>query len=763
MFAIAAAFALTACDRGQGKAKVSIQLPTEAQVAKLKKSNSNSAKLSVSSKSGGGSFGQINPTQISEYNCYALFVGGPTTELSSRACTKGFGDHFDKFTFGRMLGFAKLGTSFETELEAGPGIRFYMLGVHSSTGVCPELKDDVKDMDTSYLSNPLLLGQAKVDLVPGTLVLDMPVSIGDDLNKQMVKNCSFMGTGSAPTELEVNGAISTYNNGNSRVGYGTCSRMRIRPRVEDGDLLLEEDVPLSLQASATSGSPGQFYSDSSCTTPTTSAILVRGEETVDAFFKAGAAAATGNIIISGVFSGTSISSQIPLEVTAGGTATRFRFFESNLSLASGSCVELNYFAQDYQNVSVTPPAASIIATRLDGNPLIGVTQEFRSSCNGASLGTETTAGVDSIHFYLGTQTKDVMLTLNGDEYAYVNIQPTAARLQVAGNSTPYASECTAININAQNDAGAAADMSGLDFHGLVKRVRGFLNSMSSSVQRYDNQWCYPSAGNTHKFQILGPSSTATQYVKFSTPDPVTFNAWGSHFLSQEQTSAFFEVTPRWDPGLFAGGDKFFAKVSLNNHVMTNNEAAMASSSWAGGGGAGMIRIPAGLGSEDITEIPASSGFGLNSFPANVDHFSYGMLVKFSAVTDSTPGSPFISTTVNGSFASALTFSSGQLVLTDKVNSTVTSVSNPVSANQWYSLVVIRSPSAATCKFYLNGVSSTSIACNAVAPFTAYGIYSIPSGSMFMAEHFFMTRALSATEVSTYHNYLKNRYPAALLP
>ncbi len=125
-------------------------------------------------------WGQGDPTDKSQFNCYGIFVGYPTD--SPNSCVNPSLQVIARPH--QMAGLIPVGGSLDLVVDSGPQRKFQVVGFKSNTG-CPNV-ENMTDAQEARMSAPFILGERVVDLAGGTMEVGITTSF--DLNKK-IKDC----------------------------------------------------------------------------------------------------------------------------------------------------------------------------------------------------------------------------------------------------------------------------------------------------------------------------------------------------------------------------------------------------------------------------------------------------------------------------------------------------------------------------------------------------------------------------------------------
>lgn len=751
------------CERKTQTSKVRIDLPVFGTGASI------SVPSKVVKANSGGGWGLPLPTTNSDIKCFAVFVSTGDAALDNKSCIKGEGASFLKFGFSTFKGFAPAGGSLEFELDSGSGRTFYVMGVNSSISACQDFSTP-EALDQSVMSNPMLVGSQTANLLPGDNSLVIPVSVGSDPNAQAVQNCSFFPGGGVANRIDVHGGISTFDNSSlSRIGLGTCNRIRVFARSDSGDAILENDLAVAMNVQ---GSIGSFYNAADCSgAVVTSATIPKGGKYKDIFFLgAGTPATTGTVGFSFSSEGQSISTQKAVQIAAQGALTQIRFFDDSVSMGANSCSEVSYFGVDTAGQTTDIGAGrSISVFDLGGanqnGSVSSLMSDFsmKSSCTGSAVSNfPYTSAHGQFALQMGANRYfDFQVGYSTSMALSVNLVPKASSLGFLSTPLdPYASECTEFYLRAENAVGAAADLSGNDssVFSVVKQIMGNMYVQSGPASMWATNTC-TTAPSSSDFVLNNGAGTAPGYIRFTGTEAVSVRAWAGNFVSGEGET-FLNFTPKWDPGLLPSDTMFLKSPGAG----FSGVIAATASTWPGLGSfavAGPITVSGGsLGTGNHVMSWASTQSLMANFSGASD-ISYGMLVSFSNVASGT-----LAVMTNGTVGLAtIAFDSPgilKITTTDSGGATEGISGTAVSIGPWYSLVATRSVSLNACKIYLNGVQvGIASPCDG-SELANYFSFS-PTNTTYVGEIFVTRSGISAADALKFHQYLDQRYPLAGLP
>ncbi len=761
---------LTACSRPEGTAKIRIQMPEQNLSAKPAAVAQRSGKVSAQNNDSG--WGVPTPNSINDFNCYAVFIGGSEPEMRNKSCTKGSGASFERFFFNNVAGMTAAGNVLALDVNSGLARSIYVVGVKSQVAC-----SSMEFLDSSQVSNPLVLGQAQVDLVPGDNNISLTAKLATDVATQTIQDCNFGSTannGGPPTKLGFRGPIESYDPAyESKLGSSTCNRVRIElQNAQSGSAYAEVPVAVNLSTSTSSGILGFFSGNPTCSSGTLASVTIPpGQRFVDVFFKAHTSTGTGSVSAAASLGGGVLSATKSVGVEFSSTAASLRFFEDRINLAPNTCTDVYYWGVDAsQRTAVTGAGLTLGSYGLDGlgQSLASLTgSSITDVCGGTTLST-LPAGVaqGSFSFRLGNDAKDFQIGVNSTPYSLVkvNVQPRATSLSLSTlNPSPYASACTEVKLQALNISSLPADLSGNDSSpwALPKRILAqfYKNGGTSNVMEYLVN-CSATSGGSSEVTLTVGAPSASKYVRFSSLSAVEFRGWGGSFINGPSSETLLTVNPQWDPGVFQSSSQvayFVPQLTGGNlagtvipTVSNNGIGTMAV--------AGPIAVSVGsLGTGSALEFSGSNAF----FPgalSNSGTLSFSMLVRFPSIPAVTEFITVMSSA--GTVASLTSVGLNQLALNSRHASVSTlGAAVNISPNTWMVLTVVRNPTG-LCKFWVNKTLGASAACDSANQINNFTVSASAGFSFSLGEFFIVHKALSAAEVAQNYDYLRVRYPSA---
>lgn len=114
----------------------------------------------------------LNPSEISEFNCYMITVSGPESDMRRNTCMTTTGQNFQ---VGRWIGGVAAGTTLSLEVPSGAQREITVIGFKATSGACVDFKR--YDVNKMSISQPHILGKVVKDLSPGTVAVTVPVSL----------------------------------------------------------------------------------------------------------------------------------------------------------------------------------------------------------------------------------------------------------------------------------------------------------------------------------------------------------------------------------------------------------------------------------------------------------------------------------------------------------------------------------------------------------------------------------------------------------
>lgn len=775
----ASSLLFTACDRPQNTAKIRIQLPSQSKDAKPSPVAKRSGK--VSAQGGGGSdWGQPIPNSINDFNCYAVFIGGPEADMRDKACIKGSGSSFEKFYFHNMVGFRPAGQTIEVDVKPGAGRKFYVLGVKSNINGCQSLENP-DNIDQSQHSNPLVVGTKTADLVAGNNSITIDASLDTDISSQLLQGCSFFGgTGGAPDRIDLRGPISSYDGSpSSALGWSTCNRVRLELRSQDGDPLLDSPLSVSLNVSSSFGTVGAFHSNENCSSSEiTSTSISPGEYFKDVFFKASPTYGTGAVSISAVVGAGTIHAHRNIDIGYASYATNIQFMDSELRLAANTCADVFYWpvAGNRSAVDTSGTINLSVFNLASGSQNLSSLpgSAFLDHCAGSPIsGVGPTGHTGKFSFRMGSLAQDFQIGSQTSPQALmqVNVEPKAHHLHIsAADMSPYASECTEITVQARTAANTPADLSGNDLSpfSLIKRIRAQIYPLNpNSARGYYNDACTIDKTDSNTTILEANNSSISEFYTFSTTGTAAIRVWGGEFLSGNNES-FLMMTPRWDPGVITANApgtsySYFKTPSSLGGVMTSKNyfGPLVQLTPTNSPTVNLNSIGTGNHSVALTANQSLT----NPSMWGHSNLTFGILLKPVSYVVSSNLLKILSTSGDVASLSSGPVPDGllRMLIRNAGNEDFIESSLPLTPGTWQALIVIRNASMGTCSLYLNGYSIGTKACDNTEDITSIQVGSDSSGlPSEIGELFLVEKALSPSEISQYMTYLQTRYPNANL-
>lgn len=120
----------------------------------------------------------LNPTALSEVNCYVVFIDSPQLPANT-SCSNASGGEVVKA--GLMRGIFAAGESATIEVPTANDTRIMIAGLKSSTGACEKIAQGTPPTFGNY-SYPFLLATEKKNLTPGDMKVDISLqaNFGED-------------------------------------------------------------------------------------------------------------------------------------------------------------------------------------------------------------------------------------------------------------------------------------------------------------------------------------------------------------------------------------------------------------------------------------------------------------------------------------------------------------------------------------------------------------------------------------------------------
>ncbi|MBT4761142.1 MAG: hypothetical protein HOO06_05530 [Bdellovibrionaceae bacterium] len=147
----------------------------------------------------------LDPTRLSEINCYAVFVGGPEAEMNHSSCSAEHGTtKQEMMRFGPNVGFIPAGGEVAIDVPAGDDRTIYLVGLQAQNGGCSSFVDG--NLDFANLSFPHILAEKKINLFPGEIVVAMTPAL--DSTKKFNK-CDMFNVGDGGNDNDVSQPLAS--------------------------------------------------------------------------------------------------------------------------------------------------------------------------------------------------------------------------------------------------------------------------------------------------------------------------------------------------------------------------------------------------------------------------------------------------------------------------------------------------------------------------------------------------------------------------
>ncbi len=131
----------------------------------------------------------LDPSSISQFNCFLVMAGGPGYDAASCSTTDG-----GTFSVGDYAGGVLSGATVEMIVPAGAARTFRVIGFQaSSTSSCVDFHGN-SGPDKSSLSHPHILGEVTQDISSGDVAVALNAKL--DATTKKISDCSFGGNGS---------------------------------------------------------------------------------------------------------------------------------------------------------------------------------------------------------------------------------------------------------------------------------------------------------------------------------------------------------------------------------------------------------------------------------------------------------------------------------------------------------------------------------------------------------------------------------------
>ncbi|MEQ1906601.1 MAG: hypothetical protein ABL888_20620 [Pirellulaceae bacterium] len=173
-----------ACTRETASvSKVKIRFPSAALIQKTDLLSAFERAVRPLSESG---FDSTPPTDLSEIECFAVFVGADEQGMNESTCKNDSGVDF--MSFGPAAGLFSTSESGVLDIKSGAQRRIYVAGLKKLSGYCEG--PNPKDLTPSNYSFPYLLAVTVQDLTPGEVTIDMVLENSFSGSNKMA-DCTF--------------------------------------------------------------------------------------------------------------------------------------------------------------------------------------------------------------------------------------------------------------------------------------------------------------------------------------------------------------------------------------------------------------------------------------------------------------------------------------------------------------------------------------------------------------------------------------------
>ncbi len=113
----------------------------------------------------------LNPTQASALNCYAVFVAGPEDFMQRNSCSNSQTGE-EVMRFGPHGGFFPAGSEVAIDVPSGEIRKITLVGLVGQNGACRNFRG-TGEPDFQNLSYPIIVAETQVSLQPGVTIVPM--------------------------------------------------------------------------------------------------------------------------------------------------------------------------------------------------------------------------------------------------------------------------------------------------------------------------------------------------------------------------------------------------------------------------------------------------------------------------------------------------------------------------------------------------------------------------------------------------------------
>ena len=178
-----ALLATLGCTQGQeGKSAVTIQFPAATSVKSASAPTGANTTVTTAWNSA------LNPTAVSQINCYAIFVGA--SDLNTSSCTPP-NSNIARLTFGPYVVFTPAGQAASLSVPVGAARTITVVGLVASPASACTTQTNNSTLNKLAFSQPQILGSSTTDLSPGNVTVDVDISM--HAASDFIEDCKLAG------------------------------------------------------------------------------------------------------------------------------------------------------------------------------------------------------------------------------------------------------------------------------------------------------------------------------------------------------------------------------------------------------------------------------------------------------------------------------------------------------------------------------------------------------------------------------------------
>lgn len=199
---------ITACTRSKTDvSSVRIRLPSVVASKSQAQEFSKASKVSGLTADAPKWNSSLNPTALSDINCFAVFVGGPEADLSGNSCSDS-STGTTKMRFGPFRGLVPAGQDISLDVKSGSARQIVLAGFKAQNGACVDVSPGAAGPNGANLSYPHIVAQTTLDLAPG----DVNVTLNAALDtSNTFDECNFINNQGSPSLLFGDGRDGSFS------------------------------------------------------------------------------------------------------------------------------------------------------------------------------------------------------------------------------------------------------------------------------------------------------------------------------------------------------------------------------------------------------------------------------------------------------------------------------------------------------------------------------------------------------------------------